>query len=167
MPDCVFCKIINGEIPTEKVFENEHAFAALDINPCAPGHTVVVPKTHTASIMDLSDDEIANLYKTVNEVAKQIKRALNPDSFNIGLNDGPAAGQGIPHIHVHVIPRYRNDRGGSMHTIVRNPPQEPLESIAGRIRKEKAAELPKKKEKKEEEPKKDFDISAYRKFKRP
>lgn len=166
MSECVFCKIMRGEIPTEKVFENEHAFAALDINPCAPGHTVVVPKNHVASIMELSDADVAHLYQAVNEVAKQIKRAMNPESFNIGLNDGPAAGQGIPHVHVHVIPRFKNDRGGSMHTIVRNPPQEPLDAIAGRIRKERSAELPRKQERKEE-PKKDIDIEQFKKFRRP
>lgn len=165
MSDCVFCRILGKEIPSEWVFEDEHAFAVLDINPCSSGHTVVVPKVHATSILELSDGDMGNLFKAVKEVTAQIGRALKPDSFNVGLNDGPAAGQGIPHVHVHIIPRYKNDKGGSMHTIVRNPPEEPLETIAAKIRKERI-EIPKKAEKKEEK-QKEIDISGFQRFRRP
>jgi histidine triad (HIT) family protein len=149
---CIFCQIVRGEVSSEKVYEDEHTLGLMDINPCAPGHVIIVPKEHVQSILELDNEKTAHIYRAVKALAEQVKRALNPDGFNIGINDGQAAGQGIDHSHIHIIPRWQGDKGGSMHTIVRNPPKEEISVIAAKIRKE-WVKLPKKemKEKKARE----------------
>ena len=132
--DCLFCKIIKGEIPAIKVYEDSLILAFMDIEPCAPGHIVVIPKKHTKNFLELDDDLIKPLFKTVKKMTKQIKDTLNPDDFNIGINFGKLTG-GIEHLHIHIIPRFKGDGGGSMHTIVKNLPKEDLASIAEKIKK--------------------------------
>jgi histidine triad (HIT) family protein len=146
MTDCIFCKIVNGEIPAFKVYEDSSILSFMDANPCAPGHVVVIPKKHIKNFLELDDELIGPLFKVVKKMTKQIKDALNPDDFNIGINYGKLTG-GIEHLHIHIIPRFKGDGGGSMHTIVRNPPKEDLASIAEKI---KGAKSP---EQKSEEPK--------------
>lgn len=132
--DCIFCKLGSGEIPSKKIAESSNAIAFLDVNPVAPGHTVVTPKKHAETILDLDDTALAGLFSVVKEATAKIKAGLNPDGFNIGLNHGRVGGQAIPHVHVHILPRFENDGGGSMHTIVRNPPKENLDEIERKIR---------------------------------
>src|SRR3989338_3550447 len=152
MQDCIFCKIIKKEIPSLRIYENEHAVAMLDVKPLAPGHTVVVPKEHVSLFEDLSDDATHKIFLTVREAVKMIKSsALNPDAFTIGINDGKAAGQFVPHLHVHIIPRYEKDGGGSVHMIVQNPPSEDLKSIHDKIIKVASDDVPQQPEKKIED----------------
>lgn len=152
MQDCIFCKIVKNEIPSLRIYEDESTVAMLDVKPLAPGHTVVIPKEHLALFEDLSDDISHKIFSTAREALKMIKRsALNPDAFTIGINDGKAAGQFVPHLHVHIIPRYEKDGGGSVHTIVQNPPQEDLKSIHDKITKNTLPNIPEKPEKKIEE----------------
>jgi len=98
------------------VASNEHALALGDGYPIAEGHTLVVPKRHAASLFDLSAEEQAAIWALATEVRNHLQAQLSPDGFNIGLNDGEAAGQTIPHAHIHIIPRRRGDvpdpRGG-------------------------------------------------------
>jgi diadenosine tetraphosphate (Ap4A) HIT family hydrolase len=109
---CPFCAVADKPI----YLENEVALAIPDAFPVAPGHTLVVPKPHVVSIFDLSDEEQAAVWKLVAQVRAKLWHDLNPDAFNIGINDGRAAGQTVPHGHVHVIPRHQGDspdpRGG-------------------------------------------------------
>ncbi len=116
--DCLFCKIINGDIPSYKIYEDSTTYAFLDINPCSEGHTVVLPKGHVESFNDMAPEEISALFITVCRINKAINKALGVDGSNIGLNVGPAAGQVVPHVHVHIIPRTKGDGGGSMHSII-------------------------------------------------
>lgn len=116
--DCLFCKIIKGEIPSHKIYEDEETFAFLDINPCSRGHTVVVPKKHCDSFTDMSTEDAGALFATVKMLSGMIEDALSTDGSNVGLNNKPAAGQVVPHVHVHIIPRMEDDEGGSMHSIV-------------------------------------------------
>ncbi len=116
--DCLFCKIINGDIPSYKVYEDASTYAFLDINPCSEGHTVVLPKEHLESFNDMGPEEIAALFISVSRINKAIIKVLGVDGSNIGLNVGLAAGQVIPHVHVHIIPRTEGDGGGSMHSII-------------------------------------------------
>ena len=102
--DCIFCKIIKGEIPCTKIFEDENTLAFLDINPVSNGHTLVVSKMHAEKIHDLSIEEMNNLMKSVRKVSIGIEKALNCD-FNILNNNGKEAEQVVPHVHFHVIPR--------------------------------------------------------------
>ena len=127
--DCIFCKITAHEIPAKVVYETGDMIAFLDIHPLAPGHTVVIPKTHASTVTALTRDAVGPFFLGVKEVTHIIDKALKPDGYNIGWNHGTAGGQAVGHLHVHIIPRWKGDGGGSMHSIVHNPPKEDLEKI--------------------------------------
>jgi len=135
MEECVFCKIVRGELPAAKIYESERSLAFLDINPISPGHTLVIPKEHASSLVELDEATTADVFNAVRMVMRMLKVALHPDGFNIGINDGKAAGQEIMHVHVNVIPRYEGDGGKPVQSIVRNPPRESLEEIAEKIKR--------------------------------
>lgn len=130
--NCLFCQIANQE-SENLIYKNESTVAILDIFPRAPGHTMVLPKIHAETIIDLPDSEIEKVFKAVKETTLKLKNALNPSGFTIGINHGKNAGQAINHLHIHIIPRYENDKGGSIHSIVNNPPKESLEEIKEKI----------------------------------
>ena len=109
MSDSIFAKIIAGEIPCQRVFENEHVLAFLDINPLAVGHTLVVPKRAVPRLADLSPEEAAELARVLPELTRKIAAAVEADGCNVLLNDGRVAGQEVPHVHVHIIPRRPGD----------------------------------------------------------
>lgn len=132
--DCLFCKIANGEIKDNVIYSDEKTVAFLDINPRSPGHAMIVSKSHSRNILDLNDEEIAPLFLTLKRVTAMIEKALKPDGFTIGVNHGSVAGQAIDHLHVHIIPRWKNDGGSSIHFIVNNAPEEPVNVIAEKIK---------------------------------
>ncbi len=107
--DCLFCKIISGKLPSEKIYEDEHTFAFLDIHPVNKGHTLVVPKKHLENIYEIDAESFSAVMKTVHYLTPYIKTALNADGVNIGMNNGTAAGQLVFHAHVHIIPRFLGD----------------------------------------------------------
>lgn len=107
--DCLFCKIIAGEIPSHKVYEDDQVLAFLDINPVHPGHTLVVPKKHSESLLDTDDEILARLVAVSKKVAQAIMTGLDYPSFNLIVNNGKIAGQIIPHLHFHVVPRKAED----------------------------------------------------------
>ena len=131
--DCLFCKIANKEIPALIVHEDGDTMGFLDINPLAPGHTVIIPKAHVEDISGMKDELAGPIFKAVKNMAMNLKKALAPEGFTIGINQGKTAG--IDHLHIHIIPRWDNDGGGSIHTVVKNPPKEKLESIREKILK--------------------------------
>src|SRR3990167_7820363 len=106
---CIFCKIVSGELPSSKVYEDENVLAFLDIHPVNPGHTLVVTKKHFESIHDTPDDLICKCVITAKKVANAIQSKLNAEGVNIGINNGKAAGQIVFHSHIHIMPRYGND----------------------------------------------------------
>ncbi|MBI2038280.1 MAG: HIT family protein [Candidatus Magasanikbacteria bacterium] len=120
MQDCLFCKIVAGEIPSYKVWDDEYAFAFLDIHPCSKGHAVIVPKKHFADLWEMSIEDAALMGASLRAAAGRVQAKLNPDGMNIGLNNGKAAGQAVAHAHWHIIPRWNGDGGGSMHSIIRS-----------------------------------------------
>ncbi len=124
MSETVFTKIIRGDIPSYKIFENEQVFAFLDIHPIAKGHTLVVPKRAVETVFELTDEELAFFMSGVREVMKRISDVLRPDGFTVGWNHLSAGGQAVPHVHMHVLPRWHNDGGRSMHAIVDAPGDE-------------------------------------------
>lgn len=134
MSDCLFCKIVDKTIGAIVVYEDQNTVAFLDIHPKAPGHTMVIPKAHATKLGDVPDSEVGPLFAAVKNVAGTIEKSLAPQGFTIGINQGKAAGQAVDHLHVHIIPRFTNDGGGSVHSIVNNPPKETLEEIAGKIK---------------------------------
>ena len=131
---CIFCKVIKGEIPTEKIYEDEYVIAILDANPRAVGHTIVIPKIHAPTLFELPDGEIDPFFKAVKRVSRQIHKALHPAGLTMGLNHGEASGQTVDHHHFHIIPRFEEDGGGSIQSVVNNPPERELSEIAERIR---------------------------------
>jgi len=130
---CVFCKIVRGEIPNYTVYEDEQVLAFLDIFPAAKGHTVVIPKVHASRLFDLNEKGYSALMHGVRITAEKIETVLSPGGLNIGINDGAAAGQSVSHVHMHIIPRYEGDVGGSMHSIVKQPGDESVEDLYARF----------------------------------
>lgn len=134
MPDCLFCKIINKEVSGKIIYEDEDTIAVLDVFPRAPGHAMVIPKVHAENILELPDDKVGPVFETVKKMTAKIKKALNPDGFTIGINHGKVSVQAINHLHVHILPRWENDGGGSVHSVVNNPPKESLDEILKKIK---------------------------------
>ena len=113
---CLFCKDPRGVS-----IQHELAFSARDSYPTSPGHTLVIPRRHVSSFFDLTPEEVAACMGLIKEEKKLIDEEFNPDGYNIGVNVGPAAGQSIFHVHIHIIPRYKGDvenpQGGVRHVI--------------------------------------------------
>lgn len=107
--DCAFCDIVTGTIPCEKIYEDEHALAFLDIHPINRGHALVIPKKHTTSIYDIGREDFKYLMGIVHALAPRIGRAVEADGINVGMNNDRAAGQLVFHAHIHIIPRFDND----------------------------------------------------------
>jgi histidine triad (HIT) family protein len=111
MSDCIFCKIINGEIPAAKVYENEHVMAFLDISQVTKGHTLVIPKVHKENLYEIDPETARNYFEAVPEIAKAIKAEFDPVGLNLINNNGELAGQTVFHFHSHLIPRYGKSDG--------------------------------------------------------
>lgn len=109
MPDCIFCKIINKEIPSYKVYEDENILAFLDINPVNPGHTLVIPKAHYPDMLNMPYETLAQVMGVARKIAPGVLKAVGAEGFNLGLNNGAAAGQIIFHTHFHIMPRFSAD----------------------------------------------------------
>ena len=135
MNNCIFCEIGKGEIPAHTVYEDSKVLAFLDVKPHAKGHTVVILKEHGVTVFDYADKQLQELMMAVRKTMERIKEVLSPDGFNVGWNHNTAAGQVVPHLHVHVMPRYNNDGGGSMHSIVKNPGTMSVEEVGKLFRK--------------------------------
>lgn len=114
----IFERIIDGDIPGEIVHETETAAAFLDANPLAPGHTLVVPKEPYERLRDAPPEVSTGVFELVHTLAPAIEDAVDADALTIGANDGTAAGQEVPHLHVHLVPRFDGDGGGSIHSAV-------------------------------------------------
>ena len=104
MEDCIFCKIVNKELPSLSVYEDKDSLAFLELFPSAPGHTMVVLKKHGNSILDYSEKELGKLMIATQKVADKIQKALTCDSITIGINH--LEKKGVPHLHIHLIPRW-------------------------------------------------------------
>ena len=106
--DCIFCKIVNGEIPSHKIYEDENVLAFLDITHGTKGHTLIIPKKHVRNIYDLDEKTIIDVFKVVPKIANALKKAFNPIGLNL-INNNDQPHQSVFHFHVHLIPRYEND----------------------------------------------------------
>ena len=107
--DCIFCKIINGEIPSEKVYEDDKVFAFMDINPLNDGHVLIIPKSHAGTIHEIGEDDFLAVMSVTHKLAAAVRKALNPDGINLLQLNGKAANQVVPHLHVHIVPRWSGD----------------------------------------------------------
>lgn len=117
MPDCLFCKIAKKEIPSEIVYEDECSTGIRDIHPLTSGHTMIIPKTHAENLFDLPDEEVGPLFLAVKKTMAKLKDFHNPSGFTVGINHGRISGQAVDHLHIHIIPRFEGDGGGSIHSI--------------------------------------------------
>lgn len=109
MSDCIFCKIVNGELPSFKVYENDTVLAFLDIRPVSAGHTLVIPKQHSHNIFDIAEKDWRAVADAVRTIAIAIEKGVGADGVNIAMNNREHAGQVVFHAHVHVIPRFKGD----------------------------------------------------------
>ena len=120
MDGCVFCRVMSGELKGYIVYRDQLVMAFLDAYPLAEGHTLVVPRRHVQRFEDLTEEEACALSRALLKVSRAISRSFGVDALTIGVNDGPEAGQVVPHVHVHVIPRRQGDGAGNLHAIFRN-----------------------------------------------
>nr|WP_096441038.1 HIT family protein [Alteribacter populi] len=111
MEDCIFCKIVHGEIPSAKVYEDEHVVAFFDISQVTKGHTLVIPKHHVENVYELQGETPKQLFSAVPKIANALKAEFEPIGLNIINNNGKEAGQSVFHLHLHLIPRYGKGDG--------------------------------------------------------
>jgi histidine triad (HIT) family protein len=133
MQDCVFCRIVRGELPASIVHEDEACIAFMDIGCVSPGHTLVVAKAHAANLLDLDGPLAGQVFSGVARVAKAVQAAFRPDGLSVYQANGVAAGQTVFHFHVHVVPRWQSDPM-TLHWPATNPSRQALEEHAARIR---------------------------------
>lgn len=109
MENCIFCKIANGEIPSATVYEDADFRGIMDIAPAAKGHVILLPKKHFANLLEAEDATLSKALPVVKKIANGISKSLNCDGINVVQNNGEAAGQTVFHLHIHMIPRYKQD----------------------------------------------------------
>ncbi|HUU30481.1 MAG TPA: HIT family protein [Phycisphaerae bacterium] len=109
MSDCIFCKIAAGQIPCTRVYEDEVCLVFMDIQPISPGHTLLIPKKHYDSIMEMPVEESAHLGRQLPALAAAVRAAVKAEALNVLQNNGRAAGQAVSHLHIHLIPRWPGD----------------------------------------------------------
>lgn len=126
--DCIFCKIANGEIPSKTLYEDEMFRVILDLGPATRGHALVIPKEHFANLYELPEEWCAKAFVLAKRMAGQMTEKLGCDGFNLVQNNGEAAGQTVPHFHIHMIPRYKED-GQKIGWNPLSPSQDELESV--------------------------------------
>jgi histidine triad (HIT) family protein len=134
--DCIFCQIVAGDIPSRTVYEDDDVVAFLDANPMAPGHTLVVPKEHHETLADLPADAGDAVFGALHRLTPVVEDAVDADASTVAFNNGEAAGQEVPHVHGHVIPRFEGDGGGPIHAVAGSRPDlddDELDDIAARI----------------------------------
>ncbi len=132
-PECLFCGIVAGDVPSQIVDSDEHTVSFMDISPATRGHALVVPREHSADLMEISDDDLERTMVAARRLARKMRAALEPDGFNFLNSCGPAAWQTVFHFHVHVIPRYEDDPL-KLPWIPRGAEPEQIAAIADRIR---------------------------------
>jgi histidine triad (HIT) family protein len=133
-PNCVFCKIVAGEVPCVKLYEDAETLAFMDINPVHDGHCLVIPKAHHATVFDLPPEQFAAAGRTAIRVAKAVDAAIRPDGLNLLQANGPGAAQSVAHFHLHILPRWMND-ALAVNWALKPGNHERIADVAERIRK--------------------------------
>lgn len=135
MADCIFCKIGQGQIPCNKVYEDEVVLAFLDTNPASRGHTLVIPKAHFQDLTRTPKDVVAHVFQVAQLIAQACQAQLGATGVNVLTNVGRSAGQSVFHFHVHVVPRYQDDTLGVLFDKPLGLPTDQLPLLADKIRK--------------------------------
>ncbi len=136
---CVFCHIVGDEEAGYKLFEDDQTLAMLDVYPLAVGHTLVIPKAHIERFEDMDPEVAKALFATVQRLIHPILRSVDAHASTIGLNNGREAGQIVPHVHIHIVPRFRGDGGGTIHSIMSRRPRvdaDKMREVSEKIRSE-------------------------------
>lgn len=136
MDDCIFCQIVAGDIPSRTVYEDDDVLAFLDANPLAPGHTLVIPKDHHESLNDLPEDLGGEVMSALHRLTPDVEAAVDAPASTVAFNNGEAAGQEVPHVHGHIVPRFSDDGGRPIHALVSDRPElsdDELDDIASKI----------------------------------
>lgn len=133
MSNCIFCKIVAGEVPANKVHEDEDVLAIMDVGHVNPGHCLVIVKRHVPTMMELDDALVGKAFTVAKQVARALERTHHPDGMTILQANRPAGWQTVPHFHVHVLPRHADD-GVGLTWPTKNPPQEELAATATSVR---------------------------------
>jgi histidine triad (HIT) family protein len=134
--NCIFCKLVAGKIPARVIMQNESAIAFLDAFPLAAGHTLIIPKSHYVKLQDMSEQDAIAVFETTWKVADAVEQGSQVNASTIAIHNGSDAGQEIPHMHVHIVPRKRGDGAGAIHSMFRNRPKpspQELDSLRDRI----------------------------------
>ncbi|ADD05323.1 histidine triad family protein (homolog to bis(5'-nucleosyl)-tetraphosphatase) [Natrialba magadii ATCC 43099] len=135
----IFTQIVEGEIPARIVYEDETTVAFLDANPLAPGHTLVIPKDEYERLNDVPADVATDLYDTIHRLVPVVEDVVDADATTVAFNNGEEAGQEVPHVHCHIVPRFEGDGGGPIHAIAGEVPDlddDELDAIAADIESE-------------------------------
>ena len=132
--NCIFCKIIAGQVPCIKVYEDDHALAFLDVNPVSEGHTLVVLKEHTSCVDSTEPQAMSRIGEVLPKLTAAVKKAMRADGYNVLCNNGASAGQVVEHMHVHIIPRKANDGVFNQWPSFQYPDGK-ANTIAGKIRR--------------------------------
>ncbi|HLF17189.1 MAG TPA: HIT family protein [Candidatus Thermoplasmatota archaeon] len=138
MAACIFCAIANGDVPSANLFEDGRVFAFLDINPLAPGHTLIVPKRHAAKVEECDGKDLAALLETAKRLLPILCRETGHPDATLAFNNGPGAGQEVAHVHLHLVPRKKGDGHGPIHALFpdrRKADTEELHDLAVRVQK--------------------------------
>jgi len=121
--NCIFCKIAGGKIPARVVMQNDRAVALLDAFPLAAGHTLVIPKSHYAKVQDMSEQDAMAVFEIMWKVSGAVEAGSQVNASTIAIHNGSDAGQEIPHVHVHIVPRKRGDGAGAIHSMFKSRPK--------------------------------------------
>ncbi len=134
--DCIFCQIIDGEIPSYTVGETDTAYAFLDVNPLAPGHTVVIPKDHHERVNDMPGSAASGVFELVHDLTPAVESAVDATGSTIAFNNGEDAGQEVPHVHCHIVPRFPDDDSRAIHALfnLQDVDDDEMDDIAATIR---------------------------------
>ena len=135
MDDCIFCKMVAGEIPVVKVYEDEAVLAFLDIGPISDGHTLVIPKVHCGKVHECDPQVLADVWSRLGRIAGAIAGAMKADGYNVLCNNGRAAGQIVDHLHFHIVPRWAGDTNFMTAVAQTRVLPEALEQTYQRLRK--------------------------------
>jgi len=133
MSDCVFCKIVAGQIPATRVYEDEQTLAFMDLGQVNPGHVLVMTKAHVENVFGLDEAQAAAVFRTTARVARAVREAFAPQGLTLFQANGKAALQTVMHFHMHVVPRWESD-GMSLAWPAKNPPREKLEEYGAKLR---------------------------------
>ncbi|HER4532845.1 HIT family protein [Streptococcus pyogenes] len=136
MENCIFCSIIQGDIPSSKVYEDEQVLAFLDISQTTKGHTLVIPKQHVRNLLEMTAETASHLFARIPKIARAIQSATGATAMNIINNNEALAGQTVFHAHVHLVPRYNEEDGISIQYTTNEPDFPVLEKLARQINQE-------------------------------